>query len=151
MTMSCENCINRREFISAAASVASLTVLTSCGDGQLSALAPQSFPGEFDPITITVGTFPDLANLGVLVAIPDRSFAVKRTGTSTFAALSRRCTHQGCITNIVNGQRFDCPCHGSRFNSDGAVINGPNTGGTITPLPTFTTSYDSATDQLTIS
>ena len=150
--MACEHCINRREFITTAAGAAGLAALASCGDGELSALAPQSFPGEFDPITITVSTFPGLANLGELVAIPGRSYAVKRTGTSTFAAVSRRCTHQGCITDIVNGgQRLDCPCHGSRFNSDGGVINGPNTGGAITPLPTFTTSYDSGTDQLTIS
>lgn len=145
--MSCEHCINRREFISTAAGVAGLTVLTSCGDGQLMALAP-SMPGEFDSITIAVADFPALSSTGVLVAIPGRSFVVKRTGPNTFLALSNRCTHQGCTVNITNaGQQLDCPCHGSRFSSDGAVLRSP----AQDPLPTFSTTYNPATDQLTIS
>ena len=155
MTMPCENCINRRAFFAAAANVAglaSLTVIASCGDGELSALAPETFPGEFDPITVTVADFPPLATTGALVAIPGRSFAVQRTGATTFLALSMRCTHQGCIVGITSSrQQLLCPCHASRFASDGAVINGPNTGDSITPLPQLTTSYDPATDQLTIS
>jgi nitrite reductase/ring-hydroxylating ferredoxin subunit len=148
MTMPCEHCINRRAFISAAAGVAGLSVLSGCGDGDLAALAPEFFPGEFDPITITVADFPALANTGILVGIPERSFAVKRTGPATFVALSTRCTHQGCIVNISsNGQQLDCPCHASRFSSDGAVLRGP----AQDPLPTFSTSYNPGSDQLTIS
>jgi Rieske Fe-S protein len=150
--MSCENCINRRAFIAVAANAAGLTALASCGDGELSVLAPEFFPGEFDPITVTVADFPALANTGALVAIPGRSFAVQRTGATTFLALSMRCTHQGCIVGITSSQQqLLCPCHASRFALDGSVVNGPNTGGSITPLPQFNTSYNPATDQLTIS
>lgn len=145
--MPCDKCLNRRAFLSTAVSTAGLTVLASCGDGDLMALAP-SLPGEFDPTTITVGDFPGLANTGVLVAIPGRSFVVKRTGPSTFLALSTRCTHQGCTVNITNaGQRLDCPCHGSQFSSDGVVLRPP----AQDPLPTFATTYNPGTDQLTIS
>lgn len=37
-----------------------------------------------------------------------------------------RCTHMGCAleTNEAEGT-WDCPCHGSRFDSDGAVVNAP--------------------------
>ena len=47
--------------------------------------------------------------------------------------LHRRCAvcpHLGCIV-AWNGaaSTWDCPCHGSRFDRHGAVINGPaNTG-----------------------
>ncbi|MEY2471648.1 MAG: hypothetical protein QOK28_977 [Actinomycetota bacterium] len=37
-----------------------------------------------------------------------------------------RCTHQGCVLRQDDALgTWDCPCHGSRFDSDGAVIQGP--------------------------
>ena len=38
----------------------------------------------------------------------------------------RRCSHLGCCLarNDAEGS-WDCPCHGSRFGSDGAVLDGP--------------------------
>jgi cytochrome b6-f complex iron-sulfur subunit len=46
-----------------------------------------------------------------------------------FTALSLVCTHLGCTVE-VKPDGFACPCHGSRFNSDGAPVKGPAT----TPL-----------------
>ena len=41
-----------------------------------------------------------------------------------FSALSLLCTHLGCAVK-ENSQGFECPCHGSRFNANGTVQNGP--------------------------
>lgn len=44
----------------------------------------------------------------------------------TMKAASAVCTHRGCIV-AWNGEAgtFDCPCHGSRYNVDFSVKNGP--------------------------
>lgn len=43
-----------------------------------------------------------------------------------YYVVSNRCTHMGCSLGW-NGEdkTWDCPCHGSRFNYDGKVIEGP--------------------------
>ncbi|HKZ19335.1 MAG TPA: universal stress protein [Acidimicrobiia bacterium] len=46
--------------------------------------------------------------------------------------LSARCTHMGCVVGWNSRARtWDCPCHGSRYDYAGAVINGP----AARPLP----------------
>jgi glycine/D-amino acid oxidase-like deaminating enzyme/nitrite reductase/ring-hydroxylating ferredoxin subunit len=41
-------------------------------------------------------------------------------------AVALRCTHLGCLLRFnATEQSWDCPCHGSRFDVDGAVLEGP--------------------------
>ncbi|WP_232664595.1 FAD-dependent oxidoreductase [Pseudonocardia sp. TRM90224] len=47
-------------------------------------------------------------------------------------AVSLRCTHLGCLVRFNAAERsWDCPCHGSRFDVTGAVLEGP----AVEPLP----------------
>lgn len=44
----------------------------------------------------------------------------------TVHAVSLRCTHLGCLVRWNAAERsWDCPCHGSRFDVDGTVLEGP--------------------------
>jgi Rieske Fe-S protein len=78
-----------------------------------------------------------LMAVGETVAVFDGDFAiaVTRSSESSVVAVSRTCTHEGCtiLLPAVPGQTLDCPCHGSRFTTDGMVINGP----AARPLPSF--------------
>jgi cytochrome b6-f complex iron-sulfur subunit len=50
---------------------------------------------------------------------------VARPTTTTVAAFSAVCTHQGCTVAPV-GNQLNCPCHGSVFNATtGEVLQGP--------------------------
>jgi cytochrome b6-f complex iron-sulfur subunit len=46
-------------------------------------------------------------------------------------AINATCTHLGCTVKNVGGgtlpARFECPCHGSRFDAVGQVVTGPAT------------------------
>lgn len=52
--------------------------------------------------------------------------AVYRDEGGALHAVSARCTHLGCIVSWNGAERsWDCPCHGSRFDVDGEVLQGP--------------------------
>ena len=54
--------------------------------------------------------------------------AVYRADDGQLHAMSAVCTHLGCIVKWNNAEKsWDCPCHGSRFDAFGKVINGPAT------------------------
>jgi Rieske Fe-S protein len=52
---------------------------------------------------------------------------VTQPSAGQFKGFSAKCTHAGCTVNKVADGTIDCPCHGSKFNLDGTVANGPAT------------------------
>lgn len=54
----------------------------------------------------------------------NRLFIIRKPGQ--IAVLSAVCTHLGCtVMHLTDDQTFKCPCHGSRFQTDGRVAHGP--------------------------
>jgi nitrite reductase/ring-hydroxylating ferredoxin subunit len=55
--------------------------------------------------------------------LPDRHLYVFNSADGFFA-VSSECTHLGCnVKHTASG--FECPCHGSRFDENGRVVQGP--------------------------
>ena len=114
----------------------------------------------FSPHRISPRGLPQLAKINAMVAVDlvgDRivpgqissaadlapgSAGIVRSGTERTGvyrdpdgelhAVSMRCTHLGCLVRFNAAETsWDCPCHGSRFDVDGEVLEGP----AVTPLP----------------
>ncbi len=62
---------------------------------------------------------------GMLVAMPEQKVYVFH-GAEGFFAMTAVCTHLGCLTRYEKEEgRVFCPCHGSRFSTQGEVVGGP--------------------------
>ncbi|MFF9622995.1 FAD-dependent oxidoreductase [Streptomyces griseosporeus] len=63
---------------------------------------------------------------GAVVRVGAERLAVYRDEDGGTHALSARCTHMGCLVSFNSAERaWECPCHGSRFDTDGNVVQGP--------------------------
>lgn len=50
---------------------------------------------------------------------------VTQATAGDFKGFSAVCTHLGCTVSEVTDGKIVCPCHGSKFNLDGTVAQGP--------------------------
>lgn len=65
---------------------------------------------------------------GAVVRVGGERCAVYRDAGGTARAVSATCTHLGCLVAFNDAEHvWECPCHGSRFAVDGAVLHGPAT------------------------
>jgi Rieske Fe-S protein len=123
-------------------------------------IAGEKIPTDvFSPHRISLRGLPTLARMNTKVTVdiigdrlmpgqgsaeqtPPGQARVVRSGTERTGvyrdeagelhAVSLRCTHLGCLVRFNAAERsWDCPCHGSRFDVNGAVLEGP----AVRPLP----------------
>ncbi len=77
---------------------------------------------------IEAGNVSDLAE-GDVKQVPEASVLVGRDAGGVYA-MTAICTHLGCDTSGPDGTvdadgTIHCGCHGSAYNPDGSVLNGP--------------------------
>jgi glycine/D-amino acid oxidase-like deaminating enzyme/nitrite reductase/ring-hydroxylating ferredoxin subunit len=78
-------------------------------------LLPPARPSETVPVGEARVVRDGVGRLGVFHA-----------ADGTLHKVSLRCTHLGCLLRFNSAEHsWDCPCHGSRFGIDGAVLEGP--------------------------
>lgn len=75
-------------------------------------------PGQADVL--------DPGEAAIVAVDGGRKAAAYRDDDGELHVRSATCTHLGCLVAWNAAERsWDCPCHGSRFDVDGAVITGP--------------------------
>ena len=79
---------------------------------------------------VTPGEVTDVSQIapgdGAIVRRGLKKVAVFRDAAGAIHECSAFCTHLGCVVRWNSlEQTWDCPCHGSRFQTDGHVVNGP--------------------------
>lgn len=94
----------------------------------------------FEPSTTFRAGNPDLYPVGSATFLQEQQVYIVRVPEG-FYAVSAVCTHLGCVTqwkpDADQGKgQIQCPCHGSKFKSDGTKVEGP----APRPLPHFAIS-----------
>ncbi len=88
--------------------------------GLVKFLGYQSAPVQ--PVRFTLKSPIEYA-VGSVTGVPEARAYILRDAKGLYA-ISAVCTHLGCTVN-KNGENYECPCHGSRFNNGGYVLKGP--------------------------
>ena len=81
-------------------------------------------PAEVDGRLVVPASALDEGGVFVTVPASDRPIYLHRSADGTPVALLARCTHRGCQPEPV-ADRLVCPCHGSEFDLEGNVLEGP--------------------------
>jgi cytochrome b6-f complex iron-sulfur subunit len=114
--------IARRRFFQALGTGACALVAGGASALGLEFLSPRVL---FEPATKFALGSPDAIDLGTVITDESHHVYVARFQDG-FRALSSVCTHLGCITRYRPDEKtIACPCHGSRFDLAGEVLNGP--------------------------
>ena len=128
--------ISRREFLNYVWAGSLAIFMAASGGAMLAFAMPRFKEGEFGG-TFTVGTVDEKmpAPDAPPVNYPDLKFwlvnigpeeAAKGGGIQGLMALYKVCVHLGCLYAWVDSTvRFECPCHGSKYQADGTYIEGP--------------------------
>ena len=116
--------VSRREFLYYIWGASMALLLAESGGAIVWFALPQFRAGEFGGVfNLAPGSLPAVGSPPVLK--PDAKFWISNTDKGLLA-LSQVCVHLGCLFkwSDTNG-RFECPCHGSKYQADGTYISGP--------------------------
>lgn len=132
---------SRREFLRTASASAVMAVLgisvTGCSDGNpVGSEPPEEEPPEDSApgitidgnqvmLDLTADATQDLTSEGGFLLISQADVMAINVDGTTIRAFTSICTHQQCTINAFSNDTFTCPCHGSQFNTNGGVVQGP--------------------------
>jgi len=132
--------LSRREFLNYLWAMSIAVFMAGSGGAAVWFLYPRFRAGEFGGVfTVPVGELPPPDSPPK--EFPEGRFWLSNIGPQTEAdprqpedyplqvgvrAIYKVCTHLGCLYKWVpTNDRFECPCHGSKFLQTGTRIDGP--------------------------
>jgi cytochrome b6-f complex iron-sulfur subunit len=102
--------------------------LLVCAGCNLSSCGSDDDPVPAVDFTLDLSLPANSALLAVGGSLSKEGVIVAKVSSAEFTAVSQACTHQGTNVNYRSTpQDFLCPNHGSVFDKNGAVKNGPAT------------------------
>jgi Rieske Fe-S protein len=129
--------IPRRTILQGGVASALALTIPACGMGMEPVVTGPVAAGQVSDYT-----------LNSLKLVPGINAFMGRDASGLYA-MSAVCTHQGCLLGAVGttgAQGVGCPCHGSQFDGNGAVVHGP----AGRPLQHFRVDVDTTTGAITI-
>ncbi|RME37900.1 MAG: ubiquinol-cytochrome c reductase iron-sulfur subunit [Planctomycetota bacterium] len=111
----------RRDFLGLAAAWSAVVAMVMALLGAMRLPMPSVFPESNSKVKLGK---PKRYAVGSATYFPKHRLWLFRTPEG-FHALSAVCTHLGCVTEREEDGHFQCPCHGSKFAADGALLAGP--------------------------
>lgn len=106
--------INRRDFL-----ILTATFVAGCSSMENAGVSSVNRER-----VVNAGPVGNYAVDGVYTAYRGQGFFIIRQGEKLFA-LSSICTHKRCKLDAEPDRSFHCPCHGSTFDPNGHVTEGP--------------------------
>ena len=151
---------SRRSFLQRAASSIGLalsapaiaSIIAACETDETVGSPGRSFQVDINGV-------PELSSVGgiTITAIDGLNDSnpvfISRVAEDRFAVFSAICTHQACIVGEpqFEGDNCVCPCHLAEYSPvDGRILQQP-IGGSATDLRSFTSTFDSNVQLLTIN
>jgi len=121
--------VSRKTVLAGAGVGLAAVAVAACSSGESSApgssSAESSAPGS--SAAAAPGALTATADVPVGSGVIVDKTVVTQPTAGDFKAFSAVCPHAGCLVNKIADGTIDCPCHGSKFGLDGAVVKGPAT------------------------
>lgn len=119
-----DSALGRRQVLAGAGIAVGATAIAACSGSGTKDAPPAGTPSAGDKPGAALATTSQVpVGAGLIVG----DVVLTQPTAGVFKGLSTECTHAGCAVSAVTDGKITCPCHGSAFGLDGAVLKGPAT------------------------
>ena len=118
--------------------------LSSCVNESMDPTNPTGVTGNELILDLTLAAYTKLNTVGNYVVVS--GIVIARVSTSTFAAVTQVCSHEGRRQVVFNAGEFYCAAHGARFDTAGKGLNSTGSRG----LKTYACLLEGTTLKVTV-
>jgi cytochrome b6-f complex iron-sulfur subunit len=118
--------------------------LSSCVNESMDPTNPTGVTGNELILDLNSAAYSKLNTVGNYVVVS--GIVIARVSSSSFAAVTQVCSHEGRRQVVFNAGEFYCAAHGARFDTAGKGLNSTGSRG----LKTYVTTLDGTTLKVTV-